>query len=81
MNSDFALDAADRPIKAGRENVLRLSYKGVLIATFAGENLQQQADQYLATYGYLAEWRRQRNIASITDKQDIGWLDDMIVTV
>lgn len=82
VNSGFTLDVTTRPIKGGGvEDVLHLSFKGELIAFFSGQNLQQQADKYLATYGHLAEWRRQRNIAAVTDKQDIGWSDDMFVTI
>jgi hypothetical protein len=55
-------------------------YKGICLAVFSEENtkgnITEVATNYISTYGYLAEWRYQR----ITQKKDLSWITDTMVT-
>jgi hypothetical protein len=58
MNALFDFVAEQRVNDKTKEpyDVLIVTYKGLRLALFSGDNLLQRAEQYVKTYGYLAEW-------------------------
>lgn len=63
MNVDFAVTDSTRvrQLKDGTAEeypVKLVAYRGVTLALFSGDNLDDRVEQYIKTYGYLAAWRR-----------------------
>jgi hypothetical protein len=54
---------------------LMLRYKGENLALFVGDNLHERVQQYIKTYGYLAEWTYQK----LTTGKIPNWSEDMRV--
>lgn len=52
-------------------------FKGEALAVFEGDNQDEQIQSYIQTYGYLAEWTRQRHIQG----KYVNWTDDLFVDV
>lgn len=52
-----------------------VTYKNLGIALFTGENLDERADAYLKTYGYLAEWYYQISLGNKS------WHESMYVQI
>ncbi|GAB3644893.1 hypothetical protein [Ramlibacter alkalitolerans] len=66
---DFAYVPDTRLVAGKSVPVLLVTFKGEAIALFSEANrqagdvrtLRERADDYVGTYGYLAEWRRRWN--------------------
>lgn len=54
-----------------------VSYKGMALVLFVGDNLDEKVSNYLEVYGYLAEWRYQNS----TKKHFVNWCDTLNVDI
>lgn len=72
----FTRSNETRKDKKGEFPVLVLSYKDTSIAMFKDDNQDEQCDAYIATYGYMAEHRRQWNLGN-----KVNWSEDLRVIV
>lgn len=79
--ADFTFVYCERPIKGGMEPAMQVCWKGEAIALFRGDDLFDRGREYVGTYGYMAEWRRLRNIAAVADKQEVSWSEDLRVYI
>lgn len=72
----FARSYETRKDKNGEFPVLVLSFKDTSIAMFKGGDLDQQCDEYIAIFGYMAEHRRQWNLGN-----KVNWSEDLRVII
>jgi len=71
------VDSVRKDKKLGNVSRKALLYKGECIAIFEGEDLETRVLEYVATYGYLAEWVYQKYIQG----KYVNWSGDMFVDV
>lgn len=71
------VDSVRKDKKLGNVSRKTLLYKGEGIAIFEGEDLETRALEYVATYGYLAEWVYQKYVQG----KYVNWSDDMFIDV
>lgn len=62
MNANFEVKGDTRSIVPKPDGatypIAIVTYKGFKLAIFSGDDRISRADEYIRTYGYLAEWRR-----------------------
>lgn len=79
MNPNFSVEYETRTDRTGAiDNVMILKYKSVAIAIFHGDpsSFFGQLNDYLVTYGYLAEWRMRWNLGECP-----SWDESMRVNI